>query len=169
MLSLWMTNCVDIVKAIREARLKALQLFSQKQVLLGVDAENEVDFGFVGWIIENTLRHLVDWCDTGPACYEVDLAGLVRCPGVSFDCRCKCEGVPWNEGVDVGARFAIGVFLDHELDLAFLVWCSFVSISLCPGLGLLLILRSPMGVYGRSTGNQRPSGRDMVRSAAVAC
>lgn len=120
-LSLRMTDNISIFEPIRIPGLESLQLLSEQQILFSIHAEHEIDLRLVVGIVQDPLRELVDWRDTRAAGNEVDLAGLVGCPGVSFQCRCEGECIAWDEGVDVRACFPIWVFLHHEFDVAFLV------------------------------------------------
>lgn len=110
---------------------------------------------------------MVNGSNAGSASDESDVWERIGFPLVAFHGGEKEERLAGLEVVQVGAGFAVGVVLYHEIEMALFICGNLVS--RCNGdaiegddLPVALI-----GVYGLATGIQLPSGHDIVNIEAT--
>ena len=115
----------DSIESLEAAGKHFLELFeflSQENVGVGVDAEDESDFGLLLRVVEDSADELVRGCDASAAGDEGDVRVFVECPGISLQRTCEGERLTRGHGMEVRACFAVGISLDQELNETGLIW-----------------------------------------------
>ena len=100
-------------------------------------AEDQRDFGFVSWVVEDGAGELVHGCDARAAGDERDALVLVGFPGVFWDRALHVQPLAGFHVVEVGAHGPARVFLDQEIQEALLAFGAHGRVGSDRGLAVL--------------------------------
>lgn len=114
----WLTHRVHCLESTGKFFLERIKLFPEQQVLVGIGGIYKRDFRPVLWILQDTPRELVDWCNARPARDEGYMGRGVRLPLVTSQRGSKKESVTRLQRVEVTALLAVRVVFDEELEFA---------------------------------------------------